>query len=272
MLEALLLLCSAVLKIYWVTQNPLWEDVSSIPGPVVLAGVGFELWVGAELMFKRSNTWIFISILLHFIYAIISAYHTLFNLRCNCLGDLVVPSWFMLLLNLSVLVLLLKFFLTRHQGFHNSSMAWGELFELLPKFTAVLGITSAMIICFTAYGQQLAFGDVFEEVVIRPADIGSISSDTQHNASLTVSNRTSKSIKLIKGRVSCGCVTLNKLPIAIPPRSTVQINLKIYLSSDSVFPGERFKKTVLYYLDGSSNQNVVRTYVAGSITENSKPK
>ena len=91
-----------------------------------------------------------------------------------------------------------------------------------------------------------------ETVFVTPVhvDLGSVPSGSDRSAIVRLTNVTNRSIRVVGAEPSCSCVTmLNNLPVALPPRGSVDISLTMKVHE------QEQEATVDFFVDDGSTES-----------------
>ena len=94
-----------------------------------------------------------------------------------------------------------------------------------------------------------------------PSDVGRAAPNSLQIAKVVVTNQSAQPVEIVGGGVSCGCMTLNSIPMTIPPRQSVTLQVQIRVPMDA----GPFKKSFAYFLRHPRQFRVVGA-VQGTVT------
>lgn len=184
---------------------------------------------------------------------------------CGCFGRLPLNPWYAFGLDLVVLTALA---LARPSGL-------GSLVRDLPgaaartgaKGVPILGASVAVLAILGVAGSLWRGSPTAalaylrgERISVAPSvvDLGDRSPGEARQASVELTNRTDRPLRVLGGTNDCACTVLHDLPLTIPPGETRAVNVQVRLPAE---PGQFTR--ALHLLVGDEQLWKVRFYVTG---------
>jgi hypothetical protein len=231
-LIGLLLLAAAGLKLQGLAVDPVARVGLFSAAWVQVAVIEFELALGIWLLTgARPAAARLVTLLTFTIFAGVSCYAGVVGrASCGCFGKVPLSPWYAFAADVAVVVALL---LTRPRR-------W----EVLPApraslRPALLGIVAVAVLVLTTAGVSVAFGSMDaalarlrgETVSIAPADVdvGAGGAGEVKEAVVEVRNWADRPIRVVGGTADCSCVTLQDLPVEVPPGEARSITISVRL-------------------------------------------
>ena len=177
----------------------------------------------------------------------VSIFYLANGIKCNCLGTLQIPLFMTVASNLFVSISLIA--LVYHRKF-----TWDiELrHELTGAFVGcvlafLLGVAFSFPPLNNLVGLQNNLTNRVNVVLEDSILSGEVSAGESIDFVVAVHNQSDSTVEIVGGGSSCGCVTLQSIPISIRPQETAHLNISVF-AGDEV--GE-FTRRIEYYLSSS---------------------
>ena len=245
-----LLLFAAIMKIHHMYTDPFWEDGDRIPTWLAIPLLALEGWIGILLVLGRlpGLAW-GLATLFFLAGSLFTVAHTWWGTEsCGCLGAFNVSPSTMFLIDWGVFIVL----------YFQRTPDWPiqlrkDLHSLLStQQQTYVGYAFAVtsLTCLGLFLTSTASGrSIWQEnhqwivieggaVQIEPGLLGET-----RVVRLTVLNRSDVPAEIVGGGTSCTCVTLSELPIMIPPKGSVELEVEIKFVGS---PGPTTRKFIYY--------------------------
>ena len=248
---ALLLTTTAVLKLSMLLTDPFADIRVQLPKKVLWLTVGFELWL-AYLNFRvrKFHVIAFVDLVVFSVFGSLAGIRWTFGFTsCGCSGNLDLPVWFFMLLDVGILFGLFSFSAFRRA----IPMGYNELLSIYSRIPIhrkgqVAGLMAAVGILV------LMEMEVFAPARIRILGASPISATILNSGNMTVGlpcrtkvsliNRSKSSANVVGLFKSCSCVVFETMPIFIPANSTWTTEITI----TPKYVGN-FHQRVVFFLD-----------------------
>ena len=231
MLAGSVLMVAALLKLAGTNVSAFAQYGWFLSSNVQIAAVGWELLLGAALIFglHRPVTWS-LAILTFTVFAGVSSYLGIIGqASCGCFGTIEASPWAAFGVDVAMLILLAifrpRFSTAELRSASRESGKWA--FSLAAVLAVTLG---AGVILYGSPAAALAKlrGDTVS-VSSEYLDFGSGSPGETLNSVIRVHNWTDQPVKIIGGSSDCSCATTLDLPVIIPPGKSVELTIQLIL-------------------------------------------
>ncbi len=243
-----LLLGAAGLKLYGQSVSAL-PSVGLFAAPSVqFAAVLWELCLGMALIvgIGRSVLW-FLSVGTFAVFAGISGYLGWQGVAdCGCFGAIKTSPWWTLTLDLAVLLLLICS--------HPTSFA-SQLSTLLHQWQrwvpAAIAVSTVVLLTYRYDGLNYMQAVMHDEpLLVHPSIIaaGDVTAGNRVEYHFSVTNRTTRPVRLLGAPSTCRCMVAEGLPAEIAPGESHRLTVRVYFGEKPGLFDQRFQ----LYLEDSA--------------------
>ena len=268
-LVAIVLLIACAAKLYSIVSNPVWADGWELPSWGVVIIVQVEALLAIWLLSgKLQNLGWFCAVFLFLTFFVFSLVNFVQNGNsCNCFGPTAISPLVSLSINIAILCVLF----VRRPG-HAILAAKLEITTFFKQLTpsrvgSAVGLVASFFLVTWAFGtdggrsQLFGLGGGQILIVNGGVNCGSIHPGKWTEVEITVKNNSVHPVEIVGGGTSCGCVTLESIPMSIPAADSQTMHLCVNLER----PGQ-FSKRFVYYLRHPNQRSVLGT-ITGKIVD-----
>ncbi|HEV7281552.1 MAG TPA: MauE/DoxX family redox-associated membrane protein [Pirellulaceae bacterium] len=260
-LIGLVLIAAGIAKIL-ALSGPV--DSLGWPREMIVAGSAVELLLGAWLLSGAATRLAHLAAIgVFLLFAVLSAYQVLRGVpSCGCLGKLYVPPAWMLGFDLLTLGVLGTLWFVADR--RNADEGKGSAAPIgLSRGGIAMGMTLAAALVLLAGASAWALAGSWEgslglasgrDVLVSPevVDLGAARVGEQREGTVRLVNATSRPIRVVGGKNSCGCLVTGELPLTLPAYGDVEFPIVIAIQT----PG--YREVVFHLFTDHPEQRVLQ--------------
>lgn len=244
----LLLLAAAGLKLYGLNVSPFAQYGWLQSDIVQSTAVVWEVLLGLLLLSRAQRFFAWLLAVLTFgAFAGVSGYlGWIGQATCGCFGLIQASPWWAFAVNVSVLLALAlvrpRVEMVRPTGTHSERTGWATV-GILMSLIAVIGV-----VAIWQYGSVTAVVAAVrgEPLTIHPIviDLGEGPRGRRLIGQVSVTNHSSRPVRLVGGTTDCACVTTEDLPVTVPAGGQVDIRVRVTVSAE--YPGVATQRALIW--------------------------
>lgn len=206
-----------------------------------------EIFLGGSLLFSKriDDTVLFSTLSISVVLIVIGAVNYVLGISCGCFGAIEIPSLAIVAWNFVVCSHMVWFLASR--GWSIENLRKLSTYRVVVLCSAILGVSCSLKL---SQADQF-FGLGASRNALKIASTSQLIGESVAGGLIpfrvVLTNHSDSAIQIVGGGSTCGCITLQNLPMSIAPGQTVSLNVELTARGD---PGD-YSQTVSYYLDAS---------------------
>ena len=238
-----LLLATALAKLWMLLTDSFADIRVGMPKEILWLGVAFELWLAyANFRIREHRVLAFINTIVFGSFAIFASIRWLMGYgSCGCSGNLELPAWIFILLDIGIVAWFTAGSRRRLQvwtGLRELTSWWGSWSAEKRGQLAGLALFGGMILAiqlpFAAPLRAMALGEPPVQAIVRID--GDLSLNQESNGQVELWNHSSQPAKIVGLSRSCRCFDLNDSPFSKIISANEHITLPLVIKPEKTGP------------------------------------